>query len=198
MNSEQILHVVFEVLGAIVSLVMFLAPLPSFNEIRKKKSTEGLEWAPHVISLFKTTFFLYYAILKAKGGQVSRIVQVICMEVISGSIIGLTISQIHGVHERRKFVGWLSAAFNICGLGIPCYNMGRRSPRDHHHQRYDGAGVEVGRRDPNSRCLLPTIQAVTKNVEYSISRSSSLIFTVNAIIWLCNGVLLKDVIIAGY
>jgi hypothetical protein len=55
--------------------------------------------------------------------QVSRICQVICMEVISGSIIGLTISQIHEGQERRKLVGWLSAAFNICGLGIPCYNM---------------------------------------------------------------------------
>ncbi|PRQ16907.1 putative SWEET sugar transporter [Rosa chinensis] len=55
----------FGILGNIVSFIVFLAPVPTFFRVYKKKSTEGFQSVPYVFALFSATIWIYYASLKS-------------------------------------------------------------------------------------------------------------------------------------
>ncbi|KAJ9554576.1 hypothetical protein OSB04_018621 [Centaurea solstitialis] len=58
------LILVFGILGNIVSTGVYFAPMPTFMEIWKAKSTMGFESLPYVASLFSALLWLYYALMK--------------------------------------------------------------------------------------------------------------------------------------
>lgn len=51
-------------LGNFFSFMVFLAPIPTFYKVYKKKSTEGFQSAPYVMGLFSSMIWIYYAMLK--------------------------------------------------------------------------------------------------------------------------------------
>ncbi|KAA8530028.1 hypothetical protein F0562_034562 [Nyssa sinensis] len=55
----------FGVLGNIVSISVYFAPLPTFIQIYKRKSTLGFQSLPYVVSLFSAMLWMYYAFLKS-------------------------------------------------------------------------------------------------------------------------------------
>ncbi|KAJ6294315.1 hypothetical protein OIU76_022404 [Salix suchowensis] len=52
----------FGVLGNITSCLVCLAPLPTFYQIRKKKTSQGFQSIPYLIALFSAMIWLFYAI----------------------------------------------------------------------------------------------------------------------------------------
>ncbi|KAK4734911.1 hypothetical protein R3W88_009172 [Solanum pinnatisectum] len=183
---------VFGVLGNIVSFIVFLSPIPTFNKIYKKKSTEGYQSIPYVIALFSCMLWIYYAFLKTNttllitinsfGMLIETIyvglflyyapkkarvhtVKMLLLTVVGGfgAIILVTQFLFKGV-VRGQIVGWICLIFSLCVFVAP----------------------------------LGIVRQVikTKSVEY-MPILLSVFLTISAVMWFFYGLLLKDVNIAA-
>ncbi|TMW81984.1 hypothetical protein EJD97_007205 [Solanum chilense] len=183
---------VFGVLGNIISFIVFLSPIPTFNKIYKKKSTEGYQSIPYVIALFSCMLWIYYAFLKTnttllitinsfgmlietiyvslflyyapKKARVNT-VKMLLLTVVGGfgAIILVTQFLFKGV-VRGQIVGWICLIFSLCVFVAP----------------------------------LGIVRQVikTKSVEY-MPILLSVFLTISAVMWFFYGLLLKDVNIAA-
>ena len=144
---EQDLAFVFGILGNIVSFMVFLAPMPTFYTIHKKKSSEGYQCIPYVVALFSATLLLYYAFLKKnavmivsingigivielsyitvyliyapKKLRISTLRLILLFNVGGQSIVMLFTSFYVKGSDRVSVVGWICAVFNLAVFAAP-------------------------------------------------------------------------------
>ncbi|XP_022728058.1 bidirectional sugar transporter SWEET14-like [Durio zibethinus] len=145
---DHCFSVAFGLLGNIFSFLVYLAPLPTFYRIFKKKSTEGFQSIPYSVALFSCMLLLYYAFLKKHDAVMLITINSIgcCIESIylcfymvyatksariyttklliffnigaSGLIILVTLLFSKGSH-RISIVGWICAVFSVCVFAAP-------------------------------------------------------------------------------
>ncbi|KAK2445292.1 Nodulin MtN3 family protein [Trifolium repens] len=179
----------FGVLGNISSFVCFLAPLPTFYRICKKKSTEGFQSIPYVAALFSAMLWMFYAYTKTgetllitinafgcvietiylaiyvtyapKKVRASTVRMIVLMNFVGfGAIVLLTHFMFQDGEKRIKLLGWICVVFATSVFAAP----------------------------------LSIIRVVirTKSVEF-LPFPLSLLLLISAIMWLLYGLSLRDI-----
>ncbi|XP_044489481.1 bidirectional sugar transporter N3-like [Mangifera indica] len=139
--------VVFGVLGNVISILVYLAPVPTFYRIFKKKSTESFQSLPYLVALFSSMLWLYYALVKGnafllitinsfgcfvetvyiimylayapKDGRKSTIRIFALMNL--GAFFSILIVSHYLIHgdTRIKVLGWVCVAFSVSVFAAP-------------------------------------------------------------------------------
>uniref|UniRef100_A0A7C8YTT4 Bidirectional sugar transporter SWEET n=2 Tax=Opuntia streptacantha TaxID=393608 RepID=A0A7C8YTT4_OPUST len=177
----------FGLLGNIISFMVFLAPVPTFIRIYKKKSTEGFHSVPYVIAIFSCMLWIYYALLKGnnillitintagivietiyiaifityapKQAKISTLKLLLLLNFCGFCAIVLLCHYLVKGDARVEVFGWICVAFSISVFAAPLSIM-----------------MKVIR---------------TKSVEY-MPFNLSLCLTLTAVIWFTYGMLKKD------
>ncbi|XP_058757260.1 bidirectional sugar transporter SWEET13-like [Vicia villosa] len=188
-SQHSHLSFAFGVLGNISSFVCFLAPLPTFYRVCKKKSTEGFQSIPYVAALFSAALWLFYAYIKTgetllitinafgcvietiylaiyvtycpKKVRMSTLRMIVLMNFVGfGTIVVLTHVLAKGEEGRVKLLGWICVVFATSVFAAP----------------------------------LSIIRVVirTKSVEF-LPFPLSLLLLISAVMWLLYGLSLRDI-----
>ncbi|KAG8369354.1 hypothetical protein BUALT_Bualt14G0002600 [Buddleja alternifolia] len=112
--SVQDLAFIFGLLGNIVSFLVFLAPIPTFHTIYKKKSSDGFQPVPYSVAFFSASLLLYYAMLKTNAYMIVSINGIGCVI----EAIYLVIYLIYASKKAKISVVRLILLFNVGGLGL--------------------------------------------------------------------------------
>lgn len=181
----------FGLLGNLVSFMVYLAPIPTFYRIHKKKSTEGFQSLPYVVALFSAMLWIYYAFIKTneyllitintfgcfvetiyivmfltyapKKAKVQTAKVFMLLNVGLFSLIVLSTLLLAKGASRQKLLGWICVGFAVSVFAAP----------------------------------LSIIRLVikTKSVEF-MPFGLSFFLTLSAIIWFSYGFLIKDIYVA--
>ncbi|KAH7571765.1 hypothetical protein ACOSP7_014578 [Xanthoceras sorbifolium] len=145
LSSHQ-LAFIFGLVGNIVSFMVILAPLPTFYNIYKNKSSEGYQSIPYIVTLSSSMLFLYYGFLKSAFLLVSinsigcaieaaylifyliyappkeKRFTVKLILLLNVGAIGLVMVIVHCLIKGPKqltVVGWICVAYNIANFAAP-------------------------------------------------------------------------------
>ncbi|KAF8037003.1 hypothetical protein BT93_B0045 [Corymbia citriodora subsp. variegata] len=180
----------FGLLGNIVSFITFLAPLPTFYGIYKRKSTQGFQSIPYMVSLLSAMLLLYYGLVKkdtllisingigcvieaaymaaylvyaSKNDRMLTLKLFLSMNVLGyGAVLSTTFFLSKGAN-RARIIGWICMAFSIGVFAAPL-------------------------------CILRKV-IKTRSVEF-MPITLSFFLTLGAIVWFFYGFLHKDYFIA--
>ncbi|CAI9785047.1 unnamed protein product [Fraxinus pennsylvanica] len=135
------------ILGNIISICVYLAPLPTFKRICREKSTTGFASLPYVVALFSSTVWMYYAFLKgnaillisinsfgfiietiyialylvyaSKNIRYHTIMLLGLLDVVVFAIIFLVSFFIFNGNTRILVIGWICVAVSVCVFAAP-------------------------------------------------------------------------------
>uniref|UniRef100_A0A6N2KRA9 Bidirectional sugar transporter SWEET n=1 Tax=Salix viminalis TaxID=40686 RepID=A0A6N2KRA9_SALVM len=125
LSNDQLIFI-FGLLGNIVAVGMFLAPVPTFYTIFKRKSSEGFQSIPYSVALMSASLLLYYGILKTNASLLISINSIGCVFEVTYLIIYLIYApkQEKG-STRLSVVGWICAVFSVAVCAAPLSVMRR-------------------------------------------------------------------------
>ncbi|KAI3470278.1 hypothetical protein Pfo_026941 [Paulownia fortunei] len=112
--SVQDLAFIFGLLGNVVSFLVFLAPMPTFYTIWKKKSSEGFQSIPYSVAFFSASLLLFYALLKKNAYMIVSINSIGCVI----ETIYLFIYVLYAPKKTKIFTMRLILLFVVGGLGL--------------------------------------------------------------------------------
>ncbi|GLT39957.1 hypothetical protein SLA2020_141220 [Shorea laevis] len=178
---------VFGVLGNISSFVVFLAPIPTFYRIWKKKSTEGFQSLPYLTGLFSAMLWIYYALLKSDAFLLITINAFGC--VVETIYIAFYIT--YAPRKARMFTLKLLLLLNFmgfCSILLLSHFLTKGSTRI---QVLGWTCMVFSLIVFVTPLSIMRLVIRTKSVEY-MPFNLSLYLTVSAVTWLFYGIFLKD------
>ncbi|XP_030477145.1 bidirectional sugar transporter SWEET9-like [Syzygium oleosum] len=102
------------VYGNIVSFLVFLAPIPTFDTIYKQKSSDGYQSIPYVVALLSASLLLYYGVLKTNATMIITINAIgIVIE-----LAYLVLFLIYASTKEKMYTAKLMLLFNVGGFGV--------------------------------------------------------------------------------
>lgn len=147
LTTDHQLAFIFGVLGNIVSFLVFLAPVPTFYTIYKKKTAEGYQPIPYMVALSSAMMLLYYGLLKTNASMIISINGIGCaIEVIylvlyiiyapkrekvftvkwiillnlGGYCLIMALTNfLTGKSKRVTVMGWICAVYNVAVFASP-------------------------------------------------------------------------------
>nr|5XPD_A Chain A, sugar transporter [Arabidopsis thaliana] len=183
---------VFGILGNIISFVLFLAPVPTFVRICKKKSTEGFQSLPYVSALFNAMLWIYYAM--QKDGTAFLLITINAFGCVIETIYIVLFVSYANKKTRistLKVLGLLNF-LGFAAIVLVCELLTKGSTRE----KVLG-GICVGFSVSMFAAPLSIMRVVvrTRSVEF-MPFSLSLFLTINAVTWLFYGLAIKDFYVA--
>ncbi|KAI3732442.1 hypothetical protein L1987_63647 [Smallanthus sonchifolius] len=145
----HLLPSVFGILGNIISFCVFLAPVPTFCKIYRRKSTQGFQSIPYSVALFSCMLLLYYGYIKTENGMLIITINSIGFAIettylvifliyttkeslistlkllalfnilLFGLIVLTTLLMTKHGPKRVAVVGWICAIFSVCVFAAP-------------------------------------------------------------------------------
>ncbi|XP_062195126.1 bidirectional sugar transporter SWEET11-like [Phragmites australis] len=175
------------VAGNIISFLVFLAPVTTFLQVYRKKSTGGFSSVPYVVALFSSVLWIFYALVKTNSrplltinafgcgveaayiafylvyaprrARVRTIAYFLLMDVAAFALIVLVTLKVVAQPYRVKFLGSVCLAFSMAVFVAPL------------------------------SIIFKVIK--TKSVEF-MPISLSFCLTLSAVAWFCYGLFTKD------
>ncbi|KAI3760049.1 hypothetical protein L1987_50438 [Smallanthus sonchifolius] len=192
--ATHLLASIFGILGNIISFCVFLAPLPTFYRICKKKSTEGFQSVPYSVALFSCMLLLYYGYLKTENGMMIITINSIGCVIETAYLV---IFLIYATRESLISTVKLLALFNILSYGLIVV-VTTLFVTDHGPKQVAIVGWICA---VFSVCVFAAPLSImrlvikTKSVEY-MPFSLSFFLTLCAVMWFFYGLLIKDYYVA--
>ncbi|PIN25882.1 Multitransmembrane protein [Handroanthus impetiginosus] len=179
----------FGLLGNIISFMVYLASIPNFYQICKKKSSEGFQAIPHVVALLNAMLWIYYALLKCNATLIIPINSVGC--VIETIYISFFI--FYATKKFRVQTLKLLVLPIVCGMGFiyRCDTFPNEGFSTCNHCLMDLPNIFfVCVHCPAPLCIVRQVIR-TKSVGH-MPFLPSLFLTLKAVMWFFYGLLLKD------
>ncbi|KAA3456809.1 bidirectional sugar transporter SWEET10-like [Gossypium australe] len=182
---------VFGILGNVVSFLVSLAPLPTFYQIYKKRTSEGYQSIPYVVSLFSAMLWIYYALLK-KDAMLLITINTFCVFIQTFYIV---VYFYYGPKKDKLVTLKLILLFNVFGFGVIFFSTFflKNTLIRLHVLGYICMGFALCVFVAPLGILRKVIK--TKSVEY-MPFTLSVFLTLGAVMWFFYGLLLKDMNIA--
>ncbi|KAK4847069.1 hypothetical protein QYF36_025192 [Acer negundo] len=183
--------IAFGLLGNIISFLVGVSPLPTFYQIYKKKSSEGFQSVPYVISLLSATLWMYYALLKVDVLLLITINTFFCVV----QTIYISLYLFYASNKARIQTLKLLLLLNVFGFGMIClltFFLAKGTTRVKiigYICMAFSLSVFVA-----PLCIVRKVIR-TKSVEY-MPFTLSFFLTLGAVTWFLYGLLIKDVNIA--
>ncbi|TVU03929.1 hypothetical protein EJB05_48041, partial [Eragrostis curvula] len=139
--------IIFGILGNIISFMVFLAPVTTFWEVCRRRTTGGFSSVPYLVALFSSALWIFYAHVKTNSHLLLSINIVGCVaETIytalfiayaprkeklrtlgavlleataMGVVIAATLKGFAGRDHRVKFLGGVCLAFSLAVFAAP-------------------------------------------------------------------------------
>ncbi|KAK3406474.1 bidirectional sugar transporter SWEET12 [Eucalyptus grandis] len=182
----------FGLLGNLISFMVFLAPVPTFYGVCKRKSTEGFQSVPYVVSLLSAMLWLYYASINSESND---------FLLVTVNSVGCVIETIYValyLAYAPKKAKIFTAKLMVMGFGGFCSFILLSRFLTEGSTRVQLLGwLCVGFSVIVFAAPLSVMRMVirTKSVEF-MPFSLSFFLTLSAVTWLLYGIFLKDIHIA--
>ncbi|KAL1218816.1 Bidirectional sugar transporter SWEET13 [Cardamine amara subsp. amara] len=190
--SHNVWAFVFGIMGNIISFIVFLAPVPTFVRICKKKSTEGFQSLPYLSALFSAVLWIYYAMQKDGSGFLLITINAVgCFIETIYIILFVTYANKKTRISTLKVLGLLNF-LGFAAIVLVCELLTKGSTRE----KVLG-GICVGFSVSVFAAPLSIMRVVvrTRSVEF-MPFSLSLFLTLSAVTWLFYGLAIKDFYVA--
>ncbi|XP_062219149.1 bidirectional sugar transporter SWEET15-like [Phragmites australis] len=190
--EQQTWAFTFGILGNIISLMVFLSPLPTFYRVYRKKSTEGFQSTPYVVTLFSCMLWIFYAFLKSGAELLITINGVGC--VIETAYIAMYLAyapKASRVLTAKMLLGLNVGLFGLISL-VTLLLSSKGTLRVH---VLGWICVSVSLAVFAAPLSVMRLVIRTKSVEF-MPFSLSFCLVLSAVIWFAYGALKKDVFVA--